>query len=50
MLQNCQVLIEKLLQIKKRHLLIENESKKSEIFDLIYFRGISHFEDNCTQN
>ena len=40
---NCQVLIEKLLQIK--HLLVEKESKRLKTFDLIYFRGKSHFED-----
>ena len=40
---NCRVLIEKLLQIK--HLLVEKESKRLKTFDLIYFRGKSHFED-----
>ena len=46
---NCQILIEKLLQITK-HLLVENESEKLETFDSIYFRGKSHFGDDGTQN
>ena len=46
---NCQVLIEKLFQIKK-NLLIENQLKKLETFNSIYFRGKSHFEDDGTQN
>ena len=46
---NCQVLIEKLLQIKQNYY-IENQFKKLEIFYSIYFRGKSHFEDDGTQN
>ena len=35
---------------KTKHLLVENELKKLETFDSIYFRGKSHFEDDGTQN
>ena len=35
---------------KTRHLLVENEFKKPKPFDLIYFRGKSHFEEDGTQN
>ena len=49
-MQNCQVLIEKLLQIKRRDLFIEMELKKLKTFDSSYFRGESHFEDDDTQN
>ena len=31
-------------------MVIENELKKSIKFDLIYFRGKSHFEDDVTKN
>ena len=31
-------------------MLVENELKKLETFDSIYFRGKSHFEDDGTQN
>ena len=31
-------------------MLVENELKKIETFDSIYFRGKSHFEDDGTQN
>ena len=46
---NCQILIEKLLQITK-HLLVKNQSEKLEAFDSICFRGKSHFGDDGTQN
>ena len=39
---NCQVSIEKLLQI--------NELKKLKTFDSSYFIGKSHFEEDSTQN
>ena len=45
---NCQVLIEKLLQIK--HLLAENELKKIKSFDLGYFIGKSHFDEDVAQH
>ena len=35
---------------KTKHVLVENELKKIETFDSIYFRGKSHFEDDGTQN
>ena len=35
---------------KTRHLLVENELKKLRAFDLSYFIGKSHFEEDGTQN
>ena len=35
---------------KSKHLLVENELKKLETFDSIYFRGKSCFEEHGTQN
>ena len=35
---------------KTKHVLVENEFKKVETLDSIYFRGKSHFEDHVTQN
>ena len=35
---------------KTKHLLVENELKKPQTFDSIYFRGKSHFEEDGTQN
>ena len=35
---------------KTKHLLVENELKKLETFDSIYFRGKSFFEEDGTQN
>ena len=35
---------------KTKHLVIENEFKKLKTFDLSYFRGKSHFEEDGTQN
>ena len=35
---------------KTKHLTVENEFKKLETFDSIYFRRESHFEDHGTQN
>ena len=35
---------------KTNHLIVQNEFKKLETFDIIYFRGKSHFEDDGTQN
>ena len=34
---------------KTKHLIVENQLKKLEIFDSIYFHGKSHFEDGGTQ-
>ena len=33
-----------------KYLIVENELKKLETFDSIYFRGKSHFEDDGNQN
>ena len=35
---------------KSKHLLVENEFKKLRIFDLSYFKGKHHFEEDGTQN
>ena len=35
---------------KTKHLLVENELKKLNAFDLSYFIGKSHFEEDDTQN
>ena len=35
---------------KTKHLLVENEFKKLQTFDSIYFRGKNYFEDDGTQN
>ena len=35
---------------KTKHLLVETELKKLKIFDSIYFRGKSHFEEDGTQS
>ena len=34
---------------KTKHLLVENDFKKLIKFDLIYFRGKSHFEEDGMQ-
>ena len=36
--------------IKIKHFHVENELKKLQTFDSIYFRGKSHFEEDGTQN
>ena len=40
----------KITQNKTKHLLVENELKKLKTFDLSYFIGKSHFEEDGTQN
>ena len=35
---------------KTKHLLVENELKKLKTFDLSYFKGKDHFEEDGTQN
>ena len=35
---------------KRKHLLVENEFKKLKTFDVSYFIGKSHFEEDGTQN
>ena len=46
----CQVKIEKLLQIKPNHLLVENKLKKLKTLDLSYFIGKSHFDEDGGQD
>ena len=40
----------KITQNKTKHLLVENELKKLKTFDLSYFIGKSHFEEDGTKN
>ena len=40
----------KITSNKTKHLIVEIEFKKLEIFDSIYFRGKSYFEDDGAQN
>ena len=40
----------KITGYKTKHLLVENELDKLKNFDLSYFRGKSHFEEDGTQN
>ena len=40
----------KITQNKSKHLLVENELKKLKAFDLGYFIGKSHFEEDGLQN
>ena len=35
---------------KAKHVLVENELKKLQTFDTIYFRGKNHFDEDGTQN
>ena len=35
---------------KTKHVFVENEFKKIQLFDSIYFRGKSHFVEDSTQN
>ena len=41
---------EKIISNKTKHVLAENEFKKTQILDSIYFRGKHHFENDGTQN
>ena len=43
------ILNQKVKQNKRKHLLVENELKKLQTFDSIYFRGKNHFEEAGTQ-
>ena len=47
---NCKVLIEKLLQKKTKHLIVENQLKKVKTFDLGYFIGKRHFDEDGAQH
>ena len=40
----------KIISYKTKHLLIENELKKLKTYDLGYFIGKSHFDDDGAQN
>ena len=40
----------KITENKTKHLLVENYFKKLKTFNLSYFRGKSHFEEDGTQN
>ena len=40
----------KIAKNKSKHLLVENELKKLETFDLSYFIGKSHVDEDGTQN
>ena len=48
MILSC--LNKKITANKTKHLPIENELKKLKIFDLSFFIGKSHFEEDGTQN
>ena len=50
MLLNCQVLIEKLIQINRNICFAENELKKLKTFNSSCFIGKSHFEEDGAQN
>ena len=41
---------EKINSNKAKHVLVENELKKLQTFDTIYFRGKNHFDEDGTQN
>ena len=47
---NLRSLNQKVKSNKTKHLLVENELKKIQKFDSIYFRGKSDFEEDGTQN
>ena len=40
----------KITSNKIKYVFVENELKKIETFDSVYFRGISHFDNDGTQN
>ena len=47
---NVRTFIKKINSNKTKHLIVENQLKKLETFDSIYFRGKSHFEDDGSQS
>ena len=47
---NPKNLNKKITSNKTKHVVVENEWKKLETFDSIYFRGESHFKDDANQN
>ena len=50
MILNSSALIKKLTQIRKKHLLVENEFIKPKAFGLSGFKDKNHFEEDGTQN
>ena len=50
MILNSSALIKKLTQIRKKHLLVENEFIKLKAFGLSGFKDKNHFEEDGTQN
>ena len=50
MILNSSALIKKLTQIRKKHLLVENEFMKLKAFGLSGFKDKNHFEEDGTQN
>ena len=50
MIQNCHVLIEKLLQIKQKDLVIGNELKKLKTFDFGLIHRKKPFDEDGAQN
>ena len=47
---NCQILIKKITANKTKNLANKKESKKLNTFDLSYFRGKNHFDEDGIQN
>ena len=47
---SCRLLTEKLLKIKQKNLLVENELNNFKIFDSSFFREKVHYEEGGTQN
>ena len=43
-------LIQKITSNKTKHLLLENELKKLQTLDSVYFRGKNHFKEGTKQN
>ena len=50
MILNSSALIKKLTQIRKKHLLFENEFIKLKAFGLSGFKDKNHFQEDGTQN
>ena len=50
MILNSSALIKQLTQIRKKHLLVENELIKLKAFGLSGFKDKNHFEEDGTQN
>ena len=50
MILNSSALIKQLTQIRKKHLLVENEFMKLKAFGLSRFKDKNHFEEDGTQN